>query len=347
MERVLKTQTRQKVWKIFPPILLVFGLVGNGLTVAVIRRLGLRNQPTLVFISVLAVNDSVVLLTGLPRYWINYVFDFDLRTISDPGCKLSLFSIYLTMQYSSWILVGVSIERMVKTYFPFKYRRVFTTTKVIIGLVITFIVLAFVNGHFFFTNGINDFTNGSCDSLNKANEDFDEYTFTYIDFTVLSLAPFTIMLVCNIFLVRVLHKIQQERASMMHDSVLKRTHRVSVKMTRMLVVCTFYFILATAPISLYFILDTYLTPVYEETDNVLAIAKMDLAWSITYLLQFSNYCVNFYLYTATNTRFAPEMKALLKCKPRYGCYIFKGLLLLLFKNVRLFIFMQTRGICIL
>ena len=301
------------LWCTVPVVLFTAGLVGNGLTLVVIYRLGLKGQPTLVFLVFLAISDCVVLITGLPRYWISYVFDFDVKTISNTTCKLYYFFIYLSMQYSSWILVGVSLERVAKTYIPFAYKRLYSNTKVTVGLCVTFVVLCLVNVHFFFTNGINEYTEGDCGSLNDDYFYFDEYIFVYVDFFILSLLPFTIMLISGILLVRILRIAKTNRESMMHKSVLDRANRFSVRMTQMLVVCTIYFIVATAPISVYFIMDTYLYPVYEANDNTLALAKMDLAWTITFLIQFSNSCINFYLYTATNRRFYREMKSLVCC----------------------------------
>lgn len=317
LDQVMTSYIEEKVsewlWKTIPVILFCVGIIGNSLTVLVIWRLGIKGQPTLVFLIFLAVTDSVVLLTGLPRYWLLYLFDLDLKTMSNVGCKAYYFFIYLSMQYSSWILVGVSLERVAKTYMPFTYKRLYSATKVIIGLFATLIVLCLVNGHFFFTNGINDYTEGDCGSLDENFFYFDEHIYIYVDFSLLSLIPFIIMLVSDILLIRILKKAKQDRKSMMHQSVLKKANRFSVRMTQMLVVCTIYFLLATAPISIYFILDTYLLPVYEESGNDSAIAKMDLAWTIAYLLQFSNYCVNFYLYTATNKRFYREMRSIICC----------------------------------
>ncbi|XP_060601034.1 C-C chemokine receptor type 1-like [Ruditapes philippinarum] len=301
------------LWKMCPPIFICFGLTGNILTILVIKRLGFRKQPTLTFLLCLAISDIFVLCTGLPRYWILYVFQYDLRTASNANCKLYYFFLYLSMHLSSWILVGVTVERLIKAYFPMKYRGLFSYRIVIIGLFVTFVTLVLINGHFFFTNGINNYTEGSCGSLNPDFFFFDENIFIFIDFSIVGAVPFIIMFVCNILLIHVLRTVQKERVSMMHKSVYQHTTRFSVKMTKMLVACTFYFLIATTPISVYMILDTYLLPVYEEENNCVAISRMDLAWSITYILEYSNSCINFYLYTATNDRFYKELKALLRC----------------------------------
>ena len=312
VEEFAEEGVSKRLWQIFSVIIFVIGLTGNVLNMAVLWRLGIRKQPTLVFILFLAVTDSVVLISGLPRYWILSTFDYDTRTISNIVCKISLFSIYASMQYSAWILVGVCSERVMKTYFPFKYRRIFSVKSVSIGLLILLVCVCIVDIHFFWTNGINDFTNGDCSSLTEHDFYFDENVFVYIDFTFLSAIPFVIMLICNILLARILKKIQAKRSVMMHYIYFKRTQQVSVKMTRMLLITSIYFIIATAPISIYFIVDTYYRPKFNNHEK----AKLDLAWAIVYLFQFSNYSVNFYLYAACNRRFQQEIKAIFCCRKR-------------------------------
>ena len=306
----------ETLWKIFPVIIFVIGFSGNILNIMVLRRLGVKRQPTMVFILFLSITDSLVLVSGLPRYWIKYTFDYDIRAISNGMCKMGLFVIYSSMQYSSWVLVGVSLERVVKTYFPFKYRIIYSFKSVVIGLCVLIVCVCVINVHFFWTNGINNFTEGDCGSLSEYHFYFDENVFVYIDFVFLSAAPFLIMFVNNILLTRILRRIQKERASMMHDSVFRRTQRVSLKMTRMLLITSVYFVVATAPISIYFIVDTYYRPKFEEDGNSRATAKMDLAWTIVYLFQFSNYSVNFYLYTACNRRFKEEFRNIICCRKR-------------------------------
>ena len=304
------------MWRTVPVVLFLAGMLGNTLTIIVVIRLGLRRQPTLMFLFFLAITDSVVLITGLPRYWIDYVFDVNIRLSGNVGCKLYYFIIYASMQYSSWILVSVTIERVFKTYFPFRYRRLFTTKRAIVGLLTLLFVLCLVNGHFFFTNGINEYTNGTCDSLTPEFSYFDEYVFVYIDLSILSIVPFIIMVICNILLIKVLRDIQIQRHSMMHARFADRANHFSVRMTKMLVVCTIYFLAGTLPISIYFVVDSYLLPKYEAADDVTALENMDVAWTVTYLFSYSNYCVNFYLYTAMNNRFYQELKTFVLCLPR-------------------------------
>lgn len=179
------------------------------------------------------------------------------------------------------------------------------------------IALVLVNGHFFFTNGVNEYTNGTCGSLTDDDRFFDERVFIYIDFSLLCAMPFVIMVISNILLVRILRKMQLNRASMMHRSMVSGANRFNVRMTKMLLVCTFYFLVATAPVSIWFILDSYLTPGYKFQNNTAAQTRMKQVRTITYLIQFTNYCINFYLYTAMNNRFLKELKKIICCQNRF------------------------------
>ncbi|KAK3609994.1 hypothetical protein CHS0354_032338 [Potamilus streckersoni] len=121
------------------------------------------------------------------------------------------------------------------------------------------------------------------------------------------------MLICNISLVRALIRIERERARMMHDIVFRRTQRVGMKLTKMLLVCTFYFLIATVPVSVYFIVDPYKRQKYDADNDKYNMAILDFVKTPTYLLQYSNYSVNFYLYSLTNAKFWRKLKIACGC----------------------------------
>ncbi|KAK3611142.1 hypothetical protein CHS0354_014886 [Potamilus streckersoni] len=306
--------TRKWLWKIFSVVFLVFGLTGNLLAVLVFRKIGVSKRPTLFFLFVLAITDSVVLVTGLSRYWILNTFELDIRTLSDFGCKLHLLVIYLSMQYSSWILVFVCIERVIKTYLPLQFIRIVTYRRVYVSLIILFVVLLGVDHHYFWTNGINNFTKGDCSSLKDEYEKFDDFVFVYIDFTFLSAAPFAIMLICNVLLVRALSRIQRNRASMMHSIIFRRTQLVSNKLTKMLLVSTCYFLIATVPVSVVFIVDSYRRRSQNKNSDMHIKVIFDFVKTITYLIQYSHYSVNFYLYSMTNDKIWTKLKIVCGCR---------------------------------
>ena len=59
----------------------------------------------------LAVADTVVLNTGLLRYWIIYALDYDVREYSHAVCVLHKFTVYWSIRTAAWLLVLLSIGR--------------------------------------------------------------------------------------------------------------------------------------------------------------------------------------------------------------------------------------------
>lgn len=296
------------LWIIISPIFLFVGVFGNILNLIVLRRMHFEKNPTLILLFLLSVTDIAVLLVGLPRYWARDALQFDLRTVSQFSCKFSLFLIYISMQLSSWILVLVSVIRVIKTVLPLRYPKTkirVTRKNTLTVFCIVVIALCIINFHFFITNGvITEDGEASCTSLTPDFRNFDEYVFVYIDFLMMSVFPAMIIIVCNIFIYLVLKNMKQRRAST--TSTDKVTSDSVSRVTRMLFVTSSYFVISTAPISLHFIVDSYVRPGSDDLTQ----AKLDMSFTVLYLFQFSHFVINFYCYTVTNKRFRRSVKKL-------------------------------------
>jgi len=309
---LLMNEWEKYLWIVFSPIIFIFGCFGNILNILILFRLKFHKNSTLSLLFVLAFTDIAVLVVGLPRYFVRNAFDgFDLRTVSQFSCKFSLFLIYFTMQLSSWILVLVTVIRFIKTVYPLHVAKGIMSLRkgmVILGIISGF--LFFLNLHFFWTNGVT--TDDDCGSLTESDRIFDEFYFVYIDFTFLSAIPAIIMIVLNAFILRKIKilKMRTQRRS----SVTKQNYsREPIsKVTHMLVVTSTYFIVATVPISIYFIVDSYVRPPAVEQGDTLTEARLDLVWTVTFLFQFSHFALNFFLYTATNGRYRKELAKIVK-----------------------------------
>lgn len=317
------------LWIIFSPIFLFVGVFGNILNLFVLRKMHFEKNPTLILLFLLSFTDIAVLLVGLPRYWARDALQFDLRTVSQFSCKVSLFLIYISMQLSSWILVMVSVIRMIKTVLPLRFpkKKIRVTRKnTLTVFCIVVIVLCIINVHFFITNGvITEKGEAYCTSLTPDFSNFDEYVFVYIDFLILSVFPAIIIIVCNIFIYHVLKNMKRRRAS---TSSTDKVTSVSVsRVTRMLFVTSSYFVISTAPISLHFIADSYVRPGSDDLTQ----AKLDMSFTVLYLFQFSHFVINFYCYTFTNKRFRRSVKKL-KDEVKNRCVLSLFFILSFFNN---------------
>ncbi|XP_071128068.1 psychosine receptor-like [Mytilus edulis] len=308
------TSVENYLWTYVSPVVILIGVFGNCLNIAVLKKMQFWRHTPLLLLAVLAVTDITVLLDGLLRYWIKYAFKLDIRTLSDASCKFNLYVIYFSMQYSSWILVCLIVDRFIKTNFPFLYMRLATIKKTCVIIIVIFTILSGINMHFFWTNGIKD---EQCNDIKPEYLNFEKFVFVNLDFVVLSVLPFSIMLILNVFVYRALQQHHKFRSSSVVNSRnSRRTYtkrQFSQKLTRMLFFNSIYFLFSTFPISVYFIYDAN-----NKFKDDLKNAKKHVAWSLLYLLQYSNYSINFLLYAACNKVFREKAKEIFGLKPK-GC----------------------------
>ncbi|XP_013389158.2 growth hormone secretagogue receptor type 1 [Lingula anatina] len=95
------------------------GIVCNMLSVAVFHRKSLRRNTTCLYMTAVAVTDTLVLLDG---YMFLFEHDIGINVISHGAatCKLTMFILYCTPEMSGLFLTIMSAERYVKIKFPFK-----------------------------------------------------------------------------------------------------------------------------------------------------------------------------------------------------------------------------------
>ena len=67
---ILTCQIQRYLFLIMSPVLILVATVGNGLSLAVMTRKSLRSTATAVFISSLAVSDTIAVWTALTRHFI-------------------------------------------------------------------------------------------------------------------------------------------------------------------------------------------------------------------------------------------------------------------------------------
>lgn len=299
------------LWRLLAPCLFAFGTFGNILALLIFTRMKFYRCSYLLYLFMLAVADIVVIWSGLTRYWILHVWqDVDIRQISNSGCKFYLFVIYTFMDYSSWILVAVTVERYLRLVHPMRFQSLYSVKAGGTVLLVLFLTLTVVNMHFFWTNGLTETGCGSIDEITQGSHFwFDEHVFTWIDLFVLSLIPSMIMIICNVLICR---SIKGSNLNNTRNS-LPTSHRNCL--TRMLILVNVVFLVTTLPNSVYFIVHTFMEDMNMISPNVTS--QLDLTWAVLYLLQFSNYCTNFYLYAARSEAFQMECRDLFCIRQRY------------------------------
>ena len=125
------------------PVIILFGNLGNILSLAVHQSRHYKSTPTSIALSALALADIGVLNTGLLRHWIRVISRVDIRAFGDISCKIHLGFTYLTPVLSGNLLAITSIERLVSVWFPLKVRLWITKQrmlKAVIAVVIFYLL---------------------------------------------------------------------------------------------------------------------------------------------------------------------------------------------------------------
>lgn len=315
------------LWKIIPPFLILFGTTGNIITIIVLKQKRLRTSPTSIFLATLAMSDILALVTGLLRQWITYTFDVDIRKdVSVAGCRLHWFVVYLSTQCSSWMLVCVTMERVISSFIPHK-RRIFCNMRVAyvaVCVIISFLVV--LNAHYLFGYG-NLISHSSNETVEEVcipkTEDYSYfilYTWTWIDLCVFYLVPLLFLLIGNCMIIyKVLKSHRRSRQAVAPSAYQVTTshRRTTSSLTKLLLLVSVIFIVCVTPIVVYPIGEPY----WKEGASEKKVASLFLLETEANLLMYINHSVNFVIYFLSGTKFRTEVNRVVCCKKitEQGC----------------------------
>lgn len=300
------------LWKIVPPILLLLGTVGNVLSILVLRRPTIRKSVCSMYLVMLAIIDLLVLYTGILRQWILNTFDFDIRATSSAACKIHIWILYSSMDYSAWILIAVTIERVLLLWFPNKMQCVCTKKVAMLVLISIASFLLLVNSHILYGYELSTGkTANHCHYVSKSYLQFWISSWPSIDLVIFCIIPGSFLVVGNILIfVKVLisrRAINRQVSTYSTSSQQQRDSKFS-SMTAMLIAVNCVFLVCNIPSRAFMIENTSWS--FDTCGH--NYAKMSLLWCIFNLLMYVNNSVNFLLYIISGSRFRNEIKEIFK-----------------------------------
>ena len=111
--------TNEYVQVTLPIIIIILGLFGNIFSGAVLLRKNFRHRSISIYLLAISVLDSIFLVTSSPPDWaIRVLFGFDYQSLSGAGCGASLYIINASRAMSAWVLVVLTVERMLVMAIP-------------------------------------------------------------------------------------------------------------------------------------------------------------------------------------------------------------------------------------
>ena len=209
--------------------ILVIGITGNSLSLAVLCRKSLRTSKIGPYLIVLSLADNFA-LTIFVTFEILKLYNISLDTLPLLLCKMINFFLALASQCSSWLTVIITVERMVCICRPLtSLRRSVRPRTVVSTMILVLAVLDLVYASFFVVK------NGKCEPLWNQQMLILTVTYSYI--------PALILVVCNSVIV---YKIY-------HRPVLGQTQsarRASSNTIRVVIAINLVFLVTTLPVSL-------------------------------------------------------------------------------------------------
>jgi signal transduction histidine kinase len=204
------------IWVYVSPVVFFMGLVGNLLSIAVLHGRPFKRTTTAVYLPLIAIADSLVLLTGLLVEWLEWTQLQSVKEANVWSCRLHKVLFYTAGDVSIWLIVAFTFDRFIAVCFPLSKRTVCAPRRSFI-VAMTIFVLSFAkNVHEFWTRGPQyDVTSGRLTRLCGYPQEFyhfHSYIRPWLAFAVITALPFLLIFVFNCMIVHSLIRSQRMRA---------------------------------------------------------------------------------------------------------------------------------------
>ena len=298
------------IWKTVPPLLITFGTGGNILSIVVLTRKSIRKSTTAIFLIFLTFSDLCVLYTGLFRQWLIYLINTDIRHLSEAFCKIHTWLVYSSLDFSAWIIISVTLERIIAVWCPYSHNSKCSRQTALICIITLLAFILGLNAHLLY--GMVDKESGileqKCSSIDESYSNFFRSVWSWMDLCMFCLIPFVVIVFGNsIILFKLFQRSRTSNKQNKNQETRQGRHHHQSSMTAMLCTLNTVFFITTLPISIYNIGYTYW---YSITDPKV-IAKLELWWSVVNMLMYTNNALNFLLYSLSGSRFRKELKRVL------------------------------------
>ena len=280
---------------IFPPMILLLGLVGNVLLFLVLSRKKFSSFPVRNIFRFLAISDSIYLLQFIEDY-LAHMFDYDVRNFSSVTCKLFRYFNYSLCPISGWILVYISFERLLSIWSPYKNNQIKKTSfqiKTVFGIVVwnlvTYVPIIFYHDKQYSSA---DDLKGTCDFITDESRAF----MGLYDLINSTLLPFFFMFMSSILIINAIVKsrLKVQVKNLTFDKI-KRDIRFGV----FTLVLNLMFILFNLPVCVIYVFSGY-------HDSLFALSAL--------FILYANFAHNFYVFFIFNSFFRKECLIMLRIK---------------------------------
>ena len=286
--------TNEYVQVTLPIIIIILGLFGNIFSGIVLLRKNFRHRSISIYLLAISVLDSIFLVSSSPLDWaIRVLFGFDYQSLSGAGCGASLYIINASRAMSAWVLVVLTVERMLVMAIPHLARQFISWKRALISISVVIIIVGAVYSYCLFVFDLYPYGKMCYWEIEVETKKLN-IVLSVFDFLFYVVIPSTIMATCNCSLVFFLYYSREvrERGEADHRNIAVTVLSINTA-----------FILLTAPLGIRNIV--YISGVKMEGPAFL--------YTVLYSLDLLNHSMNCILYSFTGPAFRNEVRSMFSC----------------------------------
>ncbi|XP_076454603.1 uncharacterized protein LOC143289501 [Babylonia areolata] len=289
---------------------LVLGTFGNLMTVTILRRLhrgGGGWSAMYVYLTGLAVSDTVMLLATAVPMWTRKVLGLDLHVKHVIACKGMIWMMNTSSASSAWLLVALTAQRAASVVWPHRVNVLCTRRKSVFISVVIAVTLAAFYSHVLYGYQIVQFGNGTSVRCSFGFQSYQQFwvdVWVRVDIFIYSLLPCLFLILSNAVLVWKLARSVKEATltlSSAKEEQKKNRQKKASSTTVTIISVSTAFVLITLPLMIYNIF-------FYEYVSKDPHSKQFHYFLYDFFLVFClvNFAWNFYLYCLTGTKFRRE-----------------------------------------
>ncbi|XP_050098279.1 neuropeptides capa receptor-like [Anopheles aquasalis] len=210
----------------YVPALVLFGSIGNVLSVLVFFKTKLRKLSSSYYLAALGLSDTFYLI-GQFVAWLNLI---DVKIyIQEICCRFFTFSSTLCCFLSVWFVVAFTVERFIAVMYPLKRQTMCTVKRakiVIVALTICGFLISLPIFFFASPQFSAPMNETLCDIVQEYKE--QAAVFNFLDFILVFVVPFTIIVLLNTFTALTVWKFASIRRTM----TIPRSYGANIRESR-------------------------------------------------------------------------------------------------------------------
>lgn len=285
-------------------VIAALGTVGNALSLLVFSRPYFSGATPSIFLRFLAAFDTLTL-------WSYVVWDatyyFRPEATSETFCQALFWVMAAAPHVASYILLAVTVERLVAVVRPL-YARVAFTRRRVLGVSMCVATVPFVyNAAYFRLATVHPAPPRVCRLRPDLKRLAD--TWHYFDAIVGIIVPALLILVLNVGTILAFRRASRRRRHLSFKLEGAADREKGQHLTRMLMGVSLAYWVLMLPNAGFFIAKIY----WRFWESAWAAALYHLLYRLSYLLMISTNAVQFVLYMLTATKFAEELRDMLMC----------------------------------